>query len=156
MSLLHHPYWLVSCPIPSCLRPFAQEKAGSVVCCRSMTNFSKIWMLQSPLRIILTASIDNRYVLVIGRLHYRWTMICAGVIQLLRKASLQNFHGSIFTDACDHAHCTLYNHAYIVAPQEPEHTCIWLRDCPGSQASHEVIYNHKNVHWTRGNYPDFY
>ena len=31
MGLLRHAYWLVSCPIPSCLLPFAQEKAGSAL-----------------------------------------------------------------------------------------------------------------------------
>ena len=70
-------------------------------------------------------------------------------MQFLHKASLQNFHGSIFADASDHAHhYALYNYAYIVALQEPRHIILlWLRDHPGSQASHEVrIYDHKNVH----------
>ena len=31
MGLLCHTYWLVSCPIPSCLLPFAQEEAGSAL-----------------------------------------------------------------------------------------------------------------------------
>ena len=31
MGLLRHAYWLVSCPIPSCLLPFAQEEAGSAL-----------------------------------------------------------------------------------------------------------------------------
>ena len=48
-----------------------------------------------------------------------------------------------FADACDHVHYTLYNHAYIVAPQEPGH--MWLKGGPGSQASHEVrAYDHKS------------
>ena len=31
MGFFHHTYWQVSCPIPSCLLPFSQEKAGSVL-----------------------------------------------------------------------------------------------------------------------------
>ena len=36
-------------------------------------------------------------------------------VQCLRKASLQNYHGSIFADVCNHVHYTLYNnYAYFV------------------------------------------
>jgi hypothetical protein len=33
-------------------------------------------------------------------------------VQFSRMANLQSFRGLIFTDTCDHAHCTLYNRTY--------------------------------------------